>query len=53
MKLNEIDTPALIMEIETAEKNIDTTTYLHDSYYVSRKGEIDIVLPVAAHGKFQ
>ncbi len=39
--------------LEIVPSNIDTTTCLHDNYVVTRKGEVEMLLPVAARGKFQ
>jgi|SRR5579872_285422 len=39
--------------LEIVASNIDTTTCLHDNYVVTRKGEVEMLLPVAARGKFQ
>ena len=39
--------------VQLVPSNIDTTTCLHDNYIVTRKGEVEMLLPVAARGKFQ
>lgn len=38
--------------VQLVPSNIDTTTCLHDNYVVTRKGEVEMLLPVAARGKF-
>jgi D-serine deaminase-like pyridoxal phosphate-dependent protein len=39
--------------LELVPSNIDTTTCLHDNYVISRNGEVEMLVPVAARGKFQ
>lgn len=39
--------------LELVPSNIDTTTCLHDNYVICRKGEVEMLVPVAARGKFQ
>ena len=39
--------------LEIVPSNIDTTTCLHDNYVVSRKGEVEMILPILARGKNQ
>jgi len=39
--------------LDLLPSNIDTTTCLHDNYVVSRHGEVEMILPVAARGWFQ
>jgi D-serine deaminase-like pyridoxal phosphate-dependent protein len=39
--------------LQIVPSNIDTTTCLHDNYFVTRKGEVEMLVPVAARGKFQ
>ena len=40
-------------KLESVPSNIDTTTCLHDNYVISRNGEVEMLVPVAARGKFQ
>ena len=39
--------------MEIVPSNIDTTTCLHDNYVITRKEEVEMLVPVAARGKFQ
>jgi len=39
--------------LQIVPSNIDTTTCLHDNYVITRKGEVEMLAPVAARGKFQ
>jgi D-serine deaminase-like pyridoxal phosphate-dependent protein len=40
-------------KLELVTTNIDTTTCLHDNYVVTRKGEVEMLVPILARGKFQ
>ena len=40
-------------KLELIPTNIDTTTCLHDQYFVIRRGELDMVLDIPARGKFR
>ncbi len=40
-------------KVELVPSNIDTTTCLHDNYVISRKGDVEMLVPVAARGRFQ
>jgi len=40
-------------KLELVTANIDTTTCLHDNYVVTRRGEVEMLVPILARGKFQ
>jgi D-serine deaminase-like pyridoxal phosphate-dependent protein len=46
-------TPTIGDRLELIPSHVDTTTCLHDKYFVMRSGEIDSTLDIAARGKLQ